>query len=312
MRRSEPTRHSLPAATAIEGEPLNEPWTTILTLAAGFATGVLSGMFGVGGAVVSTPAIRVLGATPLEAVGSTIPSVIPSAVSGSLRYRREGLIVGRVALWTLVAGLAATVFGALLTGAVPGNGHLLMLATAGLLAFTAFRMARVPRSAPARAHNPIEVEDPVGDLATPTGDLVLAHEQDPDRSSPLDRRTELWRLGLIGIAAGGLSGLLGIGGGVLMVPAFATWVRLSVKEAVATSLVCVGALAVPGMITHAALGNIDWAFAIPLSIAVIPGARIGAHLAIRSSERGLRLAVAIVLGSIAIVYATGELIALFA
>ena len=62
---------------------------------------------------------------PLEAVGSTIPSVIPSAVSGSLRYRREGLIIGRVALWTLAAGLAATVGGALLTGAVPGNGHLL-------------------------------------------------------------------------------------------------------------------------------------------------------------------------------------------
>jgi uncharacterized protein len=289
---------------------VSEPWQTILTLAAGVATGVLSGMFGVGGAVVSTPAIRVLGATPLEAVGSTIPSVIPSAVSGSLRYRREGLIIGRVALWTLAAGLAATVGGALLTGAVPGNGHLLMIATAALLALTAFRMARVPSGTPAHAQNPVDVEDPVGDLAAPARDLVLAHERDPDRSSPLHRRPEVWRLGLIGLAAGGLSGLLGIGGGVLMVPAFATWVRLSVKEAVATSLVCVGALAVPGMVTHAVLGNIDWAFAIPLSIAVIPGARIGAHLALRSSDRGLRLAVAIVLGSIAVTYGVGEIIAL--
>jgi uncharacterized protein len=289
---------------------VSEPWQTILTLAAGVATGVLSGMFGVGGAVVSTPAIRVLGATPLEAVGSTIPSVIPSAVSGSLRYRREGLIIGRVALWTLAAGLAATVGGALLTGAVPGNGHLLMLATAALLAFTAFRMARMPSPAPAPAPNPIEVEGPVGDLAEPASDLVLAHQRDPDRSSPVRRRAEVWRLAVIGLAAGGLSGLLGIGGGVLMVPAFATWVRLSVKESVATSLVCVGALAVPGMVTHAVLGNIDWAFAIPLSIAVIPGARIGAHLAIRSSDRGLRLAVAIVLGSIAVAYGAGEIIAL--
>ena len=291
---------------------MSEPWSTILTLVAGFATGVLSGMFGVGGAVVSTPAIRALGATPLEAVGSTIPSIIPSAVTGSLRYRREGLIVGRVAAWTLAAGLAATVGGALLTDAVPGNGHLLMIATAVLLAFTAFRMARVPGEVPARARNPVGVDDPVGDLATPATDLVYAHERDPERSSPSHRRVEAWRLGLIGVAAGGLSGLLGIGGGILMVPAFATWVRLSVKEAVATSLVCVGALAVPGMITHAVLGNINWAFAIPLSIAVIPGAWVGAHLAIRSSERGLRLAVAVVLGSIAIVYATGELISLFA
>src|ERR687897_798581 len=114
-----------------------EPWQTILTLAAGVATGVLSGMFGVGGAVVSTPAIRVRGGMPPEAVGSTLPSTVPSAVSGSIRYRREGLIIGRVACWTLAAGLAATVGGALLAGTVPGDGHLLMILTAGLLAFAA-------------------------------------------------------------------------------------------------------------------------------------------------------------------------------
>src|SRR5215831_4287765 len=275
---------------------MSEPWSTILTLVAGVATGVLSGMFGVGGAVVSTPAIRALGATPLEAVGSTLPSIVPSAVSGSLRYRREGLTVG----------------GALLAGTVPGGGHLLMLITAALLAFTAYRLGAAPRSAPAREPAPaaIDFEDPVGDLATPPVDIARAHDPEPDRSSPAARRDEVWRLGLIGLAAGGVSGLLGIGGGVLLVPAFASWVRLTVKESVATSLLCVGALAIPGMITHAVLGNIDWAFAIPLAIAVIPGAQLGAHLAIRSSERGLRLTVAIGLGSIAIVYGVGEIVAL--
>jgi uncharacterized membrane protein YfcA len=253
----------------------------------------------------------VFGATPLEAIGSTIPSIIPSSVSGSLRYRREGLIIGRVACWTLAAGLAATVGGALLSGTVPGEGHLLMIFTAALLAFTAYRLALAPRSAPAPTPtHSTEVEDPVGDLATPTADLVRAHDDEPERSSPLARRDEVWRLGLIGLAAGAVSGLLGIGGGVLLVPAFASWVRLTVKESVATSLVCVGALAVPGMITHAVLGNIDWAFAIPLAIAVIPGARLGAHLAIRSSERGLRLTVAIVLGSIALAYGVGEILTL--
>jgi uncharacterized membrane protein YfcA len=79
---------------------------------------------------------------------------------------------------------------------------------------------------------------------------------------------------------------------------------------VATSLVCVGVLAVPGTITHALLGNVDWAFAIPLAIAVIPGAQLGAHLAIRASARSLRLAVAIVLGLIAIAYAISEILVL--
>src|SRR5262249_59581342 len=120
-----------------------------------------AGMFGVGGAVVSTPAIGALGATPLEAVGSTLPSIIPSAVSGSLRYRREGLIVRRVAAWTLAAGLLATVGGALLAGAVPGNGHLLMIATAGLLAFTALPMGPAPSAVPAPAPHPIAGAGPV-------------------------------------------------------------------------------------------------------------------------------------------------------
>lgn len=277
-----------------------EPWQTILTLAAGFATGVLSGMFGVGGAVLSNPAIRALGATPLESVGSTLPSIIPSAISGSLRYRRERLIIGRVALWTSAVGLVASVGGALLAGTVPGNGHVLLVLIAGLLAFTAYRLARVPRPSPA----PVAARFPV------EADLEVSSASEEERSSPWDRRTETWRLAAIGLAAGGLSGLLGIGGGVLMVPAFTGWVRLTIKEAVATSLVCVGVLAVPGTITHAVLGNVDWAFAIPLAIAVIPGAQLGAHLAIRASARSLRLAVAIVLGLIAVAYATGEILVL--
>ena len=67
-----------------------------LTLLVGFGAGVLSGMFGIGGAVVSTPAIRVLGASALEAIGSTLPSILPSSISGSFRYHRERLIRGRV------------------------------------------------------------------------------------------------------------------------------------------------------------------------------------------------------------------------
>ena len=287
-----------------------EPWQTILTLAAGVATGVLSGMFGVGGAVLSNPALRALGASPLESVGSTLPSIIPSAISGSFRYRRERLIIGRVALWTSATGLAASVGGALLAGTVPGDGHLLLLFIAGLLAFTAYRLGKRPRASPAPARVPARVEDPVGDLAIPAADLEASSAGEAERSAPAARRTETWRLSVIGLAAGGLSGLLGIGGGVLMVPAFASWLRLTIKEAVATSLVCVGVLAVPGTITHAVLGNIDWAFAIPLAIGVIPGAQLGAHLGIRASSRTLRLAVAIVLGAIAIGYATGEILAL--
>ncbi len=275
---------------------MSDLWIVVLSVVLGFGTGVLSGMFGIGGAVASTPGIRVLGATPLEAVGSTIPSVLPSAISGAYRYRREHLIAWRVAAWTAGTGVVATIGGALLTTVVPGNGHALMVLTAVLVGFSAWRLSR-----PVREPEPEAVVSAEGITDAAPG---LAHEHSQGS------RTEWWRLTLIGLAAGGLSGLLGIGGGVLMVPAFTSWVRLPLKVALATSLVCVGVLAIPGMITHALLGHINWLYALPLCVGVVPGARLGAHLTIHSTDRTLRILVGLVLGVIAVVYAAGELIAL--
>ena len=286
-----------------------EPWRTLLTLVVGVATGVLSGMFGVGGAVVSTPALRVLGVNAIDAVGTTLPSILPSAISGTLRYARSGLIRLRVVLLTSFTGIATAVLGSLASHRVPGHGHLLMVATAGLVGFTAWRMAR---TTPDEAID--EAEPETLDTLARGGDASTHSAADASSPGtvvePALTEHRWWPLAVTGVAAGALSGLLGVGGGVVMVPAFTEWMGMPIKEAVATSLACVGILAVPSTITHAVLGDIDWSFAIPLSIAVIPGARIGAALAIRSSDRGLRLKVATVLGVIAIIYAAGELLAL--
>jgi uncharacterized membrane protein YfcA len=268
----------------------------LLTLAVGFVTGVLSAMFGVGGAVVSTPAIRALGASPLQAVGSTLPSIIPSAVTGTLRYRREGFVLFGIAAWTAGAGIFASVGGALLADVVPGDGHPLMILTALLVGISAYRLAQPPAAAEPAEERLIEGE-------TDAVPAAVVHTVAPVRADP-------WRLVIIGVAAGGLSGLLGIGGGVFMVPAFTGWIRLPIKQALATSLACVGVLAIPGTVTHALLGNIDWLYALPLCVGVIPGARLGAHLTIRASDRTMRILVGTVLGTIAVVYGVGEVLAL--
>jgi hypothetical protein len=268
----------------------------VVTTLVGVGTGVLSGMFGVGGAVVSTPAIRALGASPVAAVSSTLPSIIPGAISGALRYRREELVNVRVAAWTAGVGAVAAVGGALLVDVVPGDGHPLMLLTAALVAFSAYRLAR-----------PAEPDEGPAELAleglTDAGPGTELHAVGPERRS-------WWRPALLGLGAGGLSGLLGIGGGVLMVPGFTGWLRMPLKEAIGTSLVCVAVLAVPGTITHTLLGNIDWLYALPLCIGIVPGARIGSAFAIRSSDRTLRTIVGFALGSLAVAYFIGELLAL--
>jgi uncharacterized membrane protein YfcA len=211
-------------------------------------------------------------------VGSTLPSIIPSAISGTVRYAREGLVRWRIVVWTAGAGVVAAVGGALLAEATPGDARPLMLGTATLVGFSAWRIRVAPDPYPERTSGP--------------------------------ERDDGWRLAIVGVVAGGLSGLLGIGGGIVMVPAFTGWVRLDVRTAIATSLACVGILAIPGTLTHVVLDNIDWGFAIPLCIAVIPGAWLGARLAIRASDRGLRLIVSTGLMLIAAAYGIAELVAI--
>jgi hypothetical protein len=305
-----------------------------LALLLGFVTGVLSALFGIGGAIVSNPGLRILGAAPLVAVGTTLPSILPGAISGTLRYRREGLIDWRLIIPAAAAGLLAVVGGSLLSHAVPGQGHLLLLLIAVLLAVTAWRTAftgatpeaEVPGAGDNREH-PTSPSAPLplrggshrrvgwSRAATP-GPGSPAPTPGPAGSDPVASgrlaRRRRWIAAGIGLSAGLLSGLLGIGGGVIMVPAFTELLSMSLKSAIATSLVCVGIFGVPATITHAFLGDVDWRLAILLAIGVIPGARVGAALTIRTAERRLRLAVGVFLALVALVYFVTETRALLA
>jgi uncharacterized membrane protein YfcA len=64
------------------------------------------------------------------------------------------------------------------------------------------------------------------------------------------------------------------------------------------------------MVTHAVLGHINWAYALPLVVGVVPGAQVGAHLTIGASEERLRQVIATFFGLLSVVYAVRELLAL--
>lgn len=250
-----------------------------LTVVVGVAAGVLSGMLGIGGAVLSTPGVRLLGASPIDAIGSTIPSILPSAVTGTITYSRERLVEWKVAVLSGAIGTVFALVGARSTPAIPGRGHYQQILTAGLLAFSAWRLL-------ARRGGAAEIAE-----ATPA-------------------RFSVPRVAAIGVAAGLVAGLLGIGGGAVMVPAFTEVVKLRIKRAIATSLVVVGILAVPSAIVHSALGNIDWRFAAWLTVGIVPGARIGSAITVGAHERTVRRLFGGLLLALSAVYATAETISL--
>lgn len=247
----------------------------VLGVAVGFASGILSGLFGVGGGIVTTPAVNsLLGGTAIEAVATPLPVIVPSALVGSYTYARAGEVDFAAARWAAIMGIPGATLGAYLTELA--NVHVLLAVTAVLIALSAVRV--IGSSEP---HDARGAED-----AAP------------------------WKLGLVGGTAGVLSGLLGIGGGIIMVPAFTAWIRMPVRQALGTSLLVIPALAIPGTIVHGLLGNVDWAIFLVLTVGVIPGARIGARIALGVRERRLRIAVGLFLLSVAVAYGIAELTAL--
>lgn len=271
----------------------------LAVLVAGFGSGILSGMFGVGGAVLTTPSVRLLGATPIEAVGSTLPAILPSALSGAWHYRRAGLIDWQIALTTGVTGSVFAVGGAELSDHI--NAHYLMIFTAALLLYAGLRNMRAPKPAPCRVA--VSVGAPSAD-----GPAVDAPAE-PDDVSDGARRS-LLAIVLVGAASGALAGLLGVGGGLLLIPGYTVLLRLSAKRAVATSLVAVAMFSVPAMVTHALLGHINWTFAALLMAGVVPGARLGAKITLTGSEARLRLLMGLFFTVLALVYGGAELAAL--
>lgn len=242
---------------------------------AGALSGFLSGSMGVGGALLSTPLIRLGGVSPLLAIGTTVPAILPSALTGAWSYWRAGLISRRHVIWIAPSAGLGSVIGALATRRVPGDGHLLMILTAGLLLFMAIRL--VPDKPDAGAET---------------------EPSPPGRSGLL----------VLGLATGFMSGLLGVGGGFVMVPILIKVFRLPIKVALGTSLAVISLTIIPNLVTQTFVHNVDWKVAGLLAAGVVPGAWAGAKLSISSSDRKLRWAFAAILGVTAIIYGVAELL----
>jgi uncharacterized membrane protein YfcA len=246
---------------------------TVFAALIGFASGVASGAVGIGGAILSTPGIRwTLDVPAVIAVGTTLPVIVPSAITGVIAYIRTGFVETRAAVVAAAAGSCFAVLGALVTDLV--QGELLLVATAVLILVLAYRM--LPRGGDDETRAP---------RFQPTVPVLI----------------------VVGAVSGFFSGLLGVGGGVILVPVLSGLLRFPIKSAIGTSLAVVAAQAIPGTVAHAQLGHIDWSIAGGLVIGVIPGARIGSRLAIATEDRKLRLFVAIALGVLALIFGATEL-----
>ncbi len=279
----------------------------IVSAVIGFFSGVLSGAFGIGGGIITTPAIRlILGAPALVAVGTPLPVILPTALTGALTYAKNGVADIRAGVTCGIAGSLTAVLGAWSTSLV--GGDVVLLATAALILYAAGDMV-LQAFRPDRVAGTTAIAEPQDEIAEPQD--APAAPNAPVAAETPTTPAPLMPLIVIGAVTGLYSGFFGLGGGFVLVPLLTRWLHFDMKRAIATSLVTVAMLAIPGTITHAMLGHIDWAIALALSVGVIPGAMLGARITLGSSDRTVRVGFATLLVIVGIWLAGNELWGLF-
>ncbi len=241
---------------------------------AGLVVGALFGLFGVGGSSFATPIMSLLGLSGFAAIASPLPATIPAALAGARQYARCGEIDTDVARWSLIGGIPATIAGALLSRVIGGPALLVasgvVLGTVGLRVLRPISVASVAAGT-ARRHQPV---------------LIAA----------------------IAAAAGLFTGLLANGGGFLLVPAYLLLLGLSMRTAAGTSLLVISALTIPTLITHWALGHIDWAAALVFSAGSVPASWVTSRQAQHIRTEHLQRAFGVLLVAFSLWFVTYRLV----
>src|SRR5215471_7801674 len=236
---------------------------TVLLLVLGFCAGLLGALTGIGGGVLLTPILALHFGIPIrQAIGTSLVAVITtSAASSSVHLQRHTTDI-RLGMTLELA----TALGAAITAYLVGyfNRNVLEGLFAAFLLYSSITLLR--RGGKAKSGLTEEA-------APPKEDTELAIPVYEPKNYPLGLGASL--------AAGSLSGLLGIGGGPIKVPVMFLFMNVPLMVATATSNFMIGVTAAASAIVYYRRGDIQAEIAAPLAVGVFLGSLLGARLAPR-------------------------------
>ena len=276
----------------------------LVIVALGALTGILSGMFGVGGGFLTTPLMIFYGIPPTVAAASAASQVTGASVSGVFAHSRRNGVDYQMGAVMVAGGIIGTGIGAVLFKLLEAWGqidvvinvlYVVLLGSIGTLmareSWQALQAQKAGLALPARKrrHHPMVASLPLrwrfyrsGLYISPLAPLIL------------------------GIFTGILTMLMGIGGGFVLVPAMLYILGMSANVVVGTSLFQILFVTMATTMMHSLTTKaVDVVLAVLLLIGSVSGAQIGAQLAERLPAERLRLVLAAIVLIIALRMALG-------
>ncbi|MFD2045143.1 sulfite exporter TauE/SafE family protein [Ornithinibacillus salinisoli] len=242
----------------------------IICIIIGVLTAFVGSLVGLGGGVILIPSLLLLNqsveafswATPQAIVSISLFAMIFTSLSSTLTYYKRGRVDYRTGLWFLIGSIPGGVIGSWLNQFVETEVFLLYFGVLMILITALFSLKR---------------RQPSSNLPMKNNKVV--------RTFYLDGVTHnyaisMWQAIVLSLIVGTLSGLFGIGGGSIMVPAMILLFGIPAHIATATSMFIIFFTSIIGASTHIMLGHIAWEYLFFF----IPGAWIGGRLGAKTNQ----------------------------
>lgn len=225
----------------------------------GILTGILSGLFGIGGGILMVPSlIMFFGMNILDANAISLSAMLlPVGIFGVIAYYKAGMINIKDSLLISMGLFLGSFLGGEL--AINISENLLTKLYAGILLYIAITYFDIPS--------------------------YFKKKKEKNTSDEIfNKNKPFWFLVLIGIGAGVFAGLFGKGGGIVIVPILIGLLHYSHKNAVATSLAALQLpVGLPSVIIYAESGHLNIIYAILIAIGIIIGTFWGSKIGLRLS-----------------------------
>lgn len=260
----------------------------MIALGLGLVVGVILALTGAGGGILAVP-LLVFGLQMSVAQAGPIGllAVGMAAALGAILGLRDGIVRYRAAFLIATTGMLVSPFGLWLARRI--DNRWLSVLFALVLLLVAARTWHQARQGKLASSEPSQA----------TGDA-------PPCMRDVQSGRFIWTsscaraLALSGTVAGLLSGLLGVGGGFVMVPALQRYTNLAMRSVVATSLAVIALVSVSGVAASAATGGIAWGVALPFSAGALAGMLGGRLVSSRLAGPHLQIGFAIVSAAVAV------------